>query len=156
MRHNHRPESNYDFTGQIHEFQVRYEIRNPKSVDTRELEVFASLGRDTTAFEEAQAPPLFKTTISHLKEEMKVWVKVGTSAAAKVVIDSDAPDIDDLKAAVKMTLVNKFLTTDKDDIVIRDPISKEEISSTNLLNLIDATTPGSVYNPFIVDAPQGI
>jgi hypothetical protein len=87
---------------------------------------------------------------------MKVWVKVGTSAVAKVVIDSDAPDIDDLKAAVKMTLVNKFLTTDKDDIVIRDPISKEEISSTKLLNLIDATAPGSVDNPFIVDAPQGI
>ena len=89
---------------------------------------------------------------------MKVWVKVGTSAVAKVVIDSDAPDIDDLKAAVKMTLVNKFLTTDKDDIVIRDPISEEEISSTKLLNLnlIDATALGSVDNPFIVDAPQGI
>jgi hypothetical protein len=77
----------------------------------------------------------FKTTISHLKEEMKVWVKVGTSAVAKVVIDGDAPDIDDLKAAVKMTLVNKFLTTEKDDIVIRDPISKEEISSTKLFLL---------------------
>jgi hypothetical protein len=55
-----------------------------------------------------------------------------------------------------MTLVNKFLTTDKDDIVIRDPISKEEISTTKLLNLIDAAAPGTVGNPFIVDAPQGI
>jgi hypothetical protein len=37
VRHNHWPKLNYDFTGQIHEFQVRYEIRNPKSVDTRSI-----------------------------------------------------------------------------------------------------------------------
>jgi hypothetical protein len=87
---------------------------------------------------------------------MKVWVKVGTSAVVKVVIDGDAPDIDDLKTAIKLKLKNKFLAVDEDDIIIRDPISKEEISSTKLLNLIDATAPGSVDNPFIVDAPQGI
>jgi hypothetical protein len=87
---------------------------------------------------------------------MKVWVKVGTSAVVKVVIDGDAPDIDDLKTAIKLKLKNKFLAVDEDDIIIRDPISKEEISSTKLLYLIDATAPGSVDNPFIVDAPQGI
>jgi hypothetical protein len=87
---------------------------------------------------------------------MKVWVKVGTSAVVKVVIDGDAPDFDDLKTAIKLKLKNKFLAVDEDDIIIRDPISKEEISSTKLLNLIDATAPGSVDNPFIVDAPQGI
>jgi hypothetical protein len=87
---------------------------------------------------------------------MEVWVKVGESKVTGVVVDNAVPRIDHLKMAVKMTLVNKFLTTDKDDIVIRDPISKEEIISTKLLNLIDATAPGSVDNPFIVDAPQGI
>ena len=99
-----------------------------------------------------------QTTLSHLKEEMEVWVKVGESKVTGVVVDNAFPRIDHLKTAVKMTLVNKFLTTDKDDIVIRDPISEEEISSTKLLNLnlIDATALGSVDNPFIVDAPQGI
>jgi hypothetical protein len=87
---------------------------------------------------------------------MEVWVKVGESKVTGVVVDNAVPRIDHLKTAVKMTLVNKFLTTDKDDIVIRDPISKEEISSTKLLYLIDARAPGSVDNPFIVDAPQGI
>jgi hypothetical protein len=55
-----------------------------------------------------------------------------------------------------LKLKNKFLAVDEDDIVIRDPISEEEISSTKLLNLIDAIAPGSVDNPFMVDAPQGI
>jgi hypothetical protein len=61
-----------------------------------------------------------------------------------------------LKTAIKLKLKNKFLAVDEDDIVIRDPISEEEISSTKLLNLIDAIAPGSVDNPFMVDAPQGI
>jgi transcription elongation factor len=101
---------------------------------------------------------IYQQRTSDLKEEMEVWVKVGTSKVTGVVVDKAVPRIDHLKTAIKLELKNKFLTVDKDDIVIRDPISKEEISSTKLLNLnlIDATALGSVDNPFIVDAPQGI
>jgi hypothetical protein len=90
--------------------------------------------------EKARALPLFR--LSHFFKttiKKEVWVKVGKSKVTGVLVDNAVPRIDHLKAAVKMTLVNKFLTTDKDDIVIRDPISKEEISSIKLLNLIDAT-----------------
>jgi hypothetical protein len=87
---------------------------------------------------------------------MEVWVKVGESKVTGVVVDNAVPRVDHLKTAIKLKLKNKFLAVDEDDIVIRDPISEEEISSTKLLNLIDATAPGSVGNPFIVDAPQGI
>jgi hypothetical protein len=82
---------------------------------------------------------------------MEVWVKVGESKVTGVVVDNAVPRIDHLKTAIKLKLKNKFLAVDEDDIIIRDPISKEEISSTKLLNLIDATAAGSVDNPFIVD-----
>ena len=128
----------------------------------REREREKPLRNPESRVEEAQALPLFrlshffKITISHLKEEMEVWVRVGESKVTGVVVDNAFPRIDHLKKAIKLDLKNKFLAVDKDDIVIRDPISQEEIPSTKLLNLTDATEPGSVDNPFIVDAPQGI
>ena len=83
-------------------------------------------------------------------------MKVGESKVTGVVVDNAVPRIDHLKTAVKLKLANKLQTTDSSAIVIRDPISGEEISSIKLLTFLDATAPGSVNNPFIVDAPLGI
>ena len=85
---------------------------------------------------------------------MKVWVQIGKSARTQIVVEGDAPLIDDLKKAIKLAMPNKFLTSDSDDIVVRDRSTNDEIESTATLanpNEIERGTPG---NPYIVDGPQ--
>ena len=82
---------------------------------------------------------------------MIVWVKVGTFAKTKIVVEGD---VDDLKKAIKLAMPNKFLTSDSADIVVRDPSTKDEIDSAATLSLPNGTDRGTAGNPYIVDGPQ--
>ena len=86
---------------------------------------------------------------------MIVSVKVGAHSATECVVDGDVPYIDDLKRAIKSTLVNKFRTTDKHNIVVKDPNTYMAIPSTTFLTLTskNGTERGSGARPFIIDAP---
>ena len=88
---------------------------------------------------------------------MEVWVKVGESDATALVVVHAVPQIDHLKAAIKLELSNRFSTVDEDEIIIRDLISGDEIPSPEFLNLNSTNETvrvlGSGRNPFIVDAP---
>ena len=86
---------------------------------------------------------------------MKVWVQIGTAGKTRIVVESDdALIIDDLRKAIKLAMPNKFLTSDSDDIVVRDPITKDEIDSAATLALPNGIERGTAGNPYIVDCPQ--
>ena len=87
---------------------------------------------------------------------MLVWVKVGEDNTTDITITGKKPYFDDLKTAIKFELPNKFHTTDKHKIVIRDPRTNVRIASNEPLAL-DGNKRGTVSMPFIVDDPeQGI
>ena len=86
---------------------------------------------------------------------MIVWVKVRASAKTRIVVESDdALIIDDLRKAIKLAMPNKFLTSDSDDIVVRDPSTNDEIDSAATLALPNGIERGTAENPYIVDDPQ--
>ena len=87
--------------------------------------------------------------------KVKVWVQIGTAGKTRIVVESDdALVIDDLRKAIKLAMPNKFQTSDSDDIVIRDPSTKEEIDSAATLALPNGIKRGTAENPYIVDGPQ--
>ena len=87
--------------------------------------------------------------------KVKVWVQIGTAGKTRIVVESDdALIIDDLRKAIKLAMPNKFLTSDSDDIVVRDPSTKDEIDPTATLALPNGNERGTAENPYIVDGPQ--
>ena len=87
--------------------------------------------------------------------KVKVWVQIGTAGKTRIVVESDdALVIDDLRKAIKLAMPNKFLTSDSDDIVVRDPSTKDKIDSAATLALPNGTDRGTAGNPYIVDGPQ--
>ena len=85
---------------------------------------------------------------------MIVWVQIGTSARTQIVVEGDAPLIDDLKTAIKLSKPHKFLTSESEDIVVRDRSTNDEIDSAATLALPNGIERGSAENPYIVDGPQ--
>ena len=89
---------------------------------------------------------------------MKVWVKIGGSAASWVSVDDDPPIyISDLQHAIKSQRPTKFPATEMDDIIIKAPTAITDairIAPNELLNF--GANRGSPEHPFVVDAPTGI
>ena len=81
--------------------------------------------------------------------QMNVWVKVGQSQLAIVVVDEGTPYIYHLKRAIKLEMPNAFQTTDKVQIIVRDPNTNIEILPEDLLTLtsINGLVRGSIAKP---------
>ena len=77
-----------------------------------------------------------------------------SSARTQIVVEGDALLIDDLKTAIKLSKPHKFLTSESEDIVVRDPSTKDEIDPTATLALPNGIERGTAGNPYIVDDPQ--
>ena len=60
---------------------------------------------------------------------MIVWVKIEASAQTQIVVESDALLIDDQKTAIGLAKQHIFLTSDSEDIVVRDPSTNKVIES---------------------------
>ena len=82
-------------------------------------------------------------------------IRVGTTPQTRIHFESDdALKIDDLRKAIKSAMPNKFMASDSNDIVVRDPKTKKKIDSIQTLALPNGIEPGTEENPYNVDDPR--